>query len=120
MKKPYKYQRPAGTRYVVNVNEWNKVFGDRGRWPFITCHVFVDHSRGTAQIHFYCTWVSKVVVGLLFPVLILTGGFGTAAEVVKECWFDKGHGTFSVDKAFSGSKGWIKLMKLIRYENGFK
>lgn len=118
MKKPYKYQRPAGTRYVVNVNEWNKVFANRGRWPLTTCHVFVDHGRGIAKIHFYSTWAAKVVVGLLFPVLVLVGGFGAAAETVKNCWFEKGRGTFSADEAVAGRSDWIKLMKLIRYENG--
>lgn len=118
MNKSYKYQRPAGTRYVVNVAAWNKVFANRGRWPFITCHVFVDHGRGIAEIHFYYTWAAKVVVGLLFPVLVLVDGFGTAAEAVKDCWFQKDRGIFSSDEAFSGSKEWGKLMKLIGYKNG--
>lgn len=116
MKKPYKYQRPAGVRYVVSVNKWNKVFANRGRWPFITCHVFVDHGRDIAQIHFYHTWVGKAVTGLLFPVLVLVEGLGAAVEDVKGCWFEKGRGTFSADEAFSGSEDWIKLMKLIGYE----
>ena len=118
MKRPYKFQRPAGTRYTVNVNEWNKVFGKRGRWPFITCHVFVDHSKGTAEIHFYYTWVGKLVMGILFPVIVLVEGFGEATKIVKDCWFQKDLGAFSADEAVSGSEGWGKLMKLIGYENG--
>ena len=118
MIKPYKFQRPDGTRYVVNVNEWNKVFGKRGRWPFVTCHVFVDHSEGTAKIHFYHTWVAKLVVGSLFPVLVLVGGFGEATKAVKDCWLQKARGSFSADEAFFGSGDWRKLMTLIRYENG--
>ena len=116
MKKPYKFQRPAGTRYIVNVKEWNKVFANRGWWPFITCHVFVDHGRGIAEIHFYYTWSAKIIVGLLFPVQVLVDGFSKAAEVVKDCWFQKGRGTFSADEVFSGSEDWSKLIQLIRYE----
>ena len=119
MKKLYKFQQPAGIRYVINVKEWNKVFGNRGRWPFITGHAFVDHGRGIAEIHFYYTWVSKVVMGLLFPVLVVVDGFSKAAEALKDCWFQKERGTFSADEAFSGSEGWSKLMQLIRHENGF-
>ncbi len=118
MNKSYKFQRPAGTRYIVNVNEWNKVFGERGRWPLITCHVFVDHDRGIAEIHFYDTWAGKITLGILFPVLVLVGGFEAAAEAVKDCWFQKYRGAFSADEASSGSDDWSKLMKLIRYENG--
>lgn len=118
MKRLYKFQRPAGTRYIVNVNEWNRVFGKRGRWPFITCHVFVDHSMGIAKIHFYDTWVTKILGGILFPVIVLMVGFGAAAEAVKSSWFQKARGAFSADEAFSGSGDWSKLMKLIGYENG--
>ena len=116
MKKPYQYKRPAGTRYIVNVNKWNKVFAKRGGWPFITCHVFVDHDRGIAEIHFYDTWAGKITLGILFPVLVLVGGFKAAIEAVKDCWFQKSRGTFSADTAVSGREDWIKLMKLIRYE----
>lgn len=116
MKKLYKFQRPAGTRYIVNVNEWNKVFGKRGRWPFVTCHVFVDHGRGIAVIHFYQTWVAKIVMGILFPVIVLMVGFKSAAEAVKSCWFQKDRGAFSADTAVSGREDWDKLMKLIRWD----
>lgn len=116
MKRTYKFQRPAGTRYIVNVNKWNKVFAKRGGWPFITCHVFVDHTEGKAEIHFYETWVAKVVVGTLFPVFVMLGGFRKAVEVVKSCWFQKTRGAFSADYAVAGRDDWDKLMKLIRYE----
>ena len=118
MKKFYNFQRPAGTRYIVNINEWNKVFADRGRWPFTTCHAFVDRERGIAEIHFYHTWAAKVVMGLLFPVLVMVAGFKVAAETIKDDWFQKERGTFPSDEAFSGSKDWDKLMKLIGSENG--
>jgi len=116
MKNPYKFQRPAGTRYIVNVNEWNKVFGTRGRWPFVTCHVFVDHGRGKAVVHFYYTWVAKIVVVVLFPVIVLMDGFRQAAEVVKDCWFQKTRRAFSTDQAVAGREDWNKLMKLIRWD----
>ena len=119
MKKFYKFQQPAGTRYVINVKEWNKVFGNRGRWPLTTCHAFVDYGRGIAEIHFYYTWSAKIIVGLLFPVQVLVDGFSKAAQAVKDCWFQKERGTFSADEAFSGSDGWNKLMQLVRHENGF-
>ena len=118
MKIFYEFQRPTGTRYTVSVSEWNKMFFNRGRWPFISCHVFVDRERGIAEIHFYYTWVTKVVMGLLFPVLVLVDGFRLAAEDVADCWFQCERGTFSAYEAFSGSKAWDKLMKLIGAKDG--
>ena len=106
-----------GTRYIVSVSEWNKVFASRGRWPFISCHVFVDYEKGKAKIHFYYTWVAKVVMGLLFPVLVVTEGFRDAVKTVKDGWFQCERGAFSADSAVAGRSDWDRLMKLIGHKD---
>lgn len=113
MKKPYKYQRPAGSRHVVSIRGWNKTFANRGRWPFVTCHVFLDHEQGKAVIHFYATIWGKLFVTLMFPVLVVLSGYRDAAEAVKCAWFQRARGAFSSDTAVAGRSDWDKLLGLL-------
>lgn len=116
----YEYKRPEGKLYRVSIKEWNKVFGCRGRWPFVVSNIYLNEDKAIA--HHNISLFGKIFMWTLSPLFFVTipflYGFPDALKDFKSVVFDKEKGSFGSDdfhKMRHGleSQQWIKLMKLI-------
>lgn len=116
----YKYERPEGTLYKVSIKEWNKVFANRGRWPFVVSNIYLEKDKATA--HHNISLFGKVFFWILSPLYFIIMpflcGFPDAYKEFKGLVFNKELGQFSSDGFYrirndQESQQWIKLMKLI-------
>ena len=112
----YKYERPKGKHYKVSIKEWNKVFANRGRWPFVVANVYVDGE--VAVIHFNISVFGKIFMLTISPLHYIVGtilyGCKDAHKSFLDVMFDKQRGKFSSDATYKRQEvSWTKLMKLI-------
>lgn len=115
----YKYKVPEGSKHKISIRKWNKVFGKRGRWPFITCEVYLQDE--IAHCHFVVSKFGKLFLLTAAPLYYIIGtlleGASEAHRSYKRDLFDKEYGAFSSDVIFKGrGRSWDKLMELV-WEN---
>lgn len=91
----YEYKEPEGKRYNVSIKKWNSLFGYRGRWPFLYSALWVKEDE--VVIHHYCTIWAKLFIVLIYPVLVILGGYKDANDEVYGVWYNKTSGSFGVD-----------------------
>lgn len=120
----YEYKRPEGKLYRVSIKEWNKVFANRGRWPFVVSNIYLNEDRAIARhnISLFGKVFMWTVSPLFFTTIPFLYGFPDALKGFKSVVFDKEKGSFGSDgfhKIRHGleSQQWIKLMKLIGEES---
>ena len=116
----YRYERPKGKHYKVSIKEWNKVFANRGRWPFVVANVYVD--KDVAITHYNISLFCKIFVLTISPIYYIVGtilsGCDDAHESFLDIIFDKERGGFSSDATYKSHEvSWNKLMKLIGVRN---
>ena len=117
MDNKYQYVIPEGTKYKISVREWSKMFGTRGRWPFVVCEAYVVEDR--AVVHHVLSMWGLLFFIIMLPLVYLFGtvqqGFKETHRDYKRAIFDKKYGAFSSDviNAYRGTQ-WAKLSKLIR------
>lgn len=116
----YEYKRPDGKPYKVSIKKWNKVFANRGRWPFVVANVYLQEDSGV--VHYNVSLFGKVFFWTLSPLYFIIMpflcGFPDAYREFKGLVFDKELGQFSSDGFYrirndQESQQWVKLMKLI-------
>lgn len=116
----YEYKRPEGKLYKVSIREWNKIFANRGRWPFVVANIYLQEN--SAVVHYNVSLFGKVsfwtLSPLYFMIMPFLCGFPDAYKESKGLVFDKELGQFSSDDFYKirnnkESQQWIKLMKLI-------
>ena len=118
--KDYKYKRPEGKYYRISIKEWNKVFGCRGRWPFVRVDAYITEDKIVTE--YTLSTFGKCFMWTLSPVhyivMSFMDGFPDAHKGFIRCVFDKKLGAFGSDVTYrvrkgEVSSGWKKLMKLI-------
>ena len=116
----YTYEIPEGELHKVSIKKWNKVFANRGRWPFVVANVYLQEY--SAVVHYNISLFGKVffwtVSPLYFIIMPFLCGFPEAYKGFKEIVFDKKLGQFSSDRFYKirnnqESEQWVKLMKLL-------
>lgn len=119
----YVYERPKGVLIKVCVKEWNKVFANRGRWPFVTANVYLQGDEATVE--FLPSKVGIVAFTLSLPILYIVGileqGMGDTNRDIKGVYFAKKVGSFSSEKVYKvrgnkHSSEWDKLLTLLGKE----
>jgi hypothetical protein len=120
----YTYEIPEGELHKVSIKRWNKVFANRGRWPFVIANVYLQEY--SAVVHYNISLFGKVffwtVSPLYFIIMPFLCGFPDAYKWFKGIVFDKELGQFGSDCFYrihsrKESKQWVKLMKLLDKEN---
>jgi|SRR5690554_7148843 len=118
MKSEYVYKEPAGEKHVISIRKWNKIFANRGIWPFVRVEVFVRDTE--ADCHYVVSPIGKLPILLGAPLFYLIGtfcvGFSEAHDDMKDILFNKSRGAFLSDRFRKGGNNWEKLMKLIGRE----
>lgn len=110
----YKYKRPEGKLRYISMRKWNKTFGKRGTWPFVTVEAYVTETQVTTQ-YVYTIW-GKLFITLSAPILTLLHGMPETFQDLKRTWRQKHYGSFSRDVTFNteiGQESWNKLQGLI-------
>lgn len=115
MTNKYTYKEPEGKLYKVSIRKWNKYFGNRGKWPFLKAHIWVNES--SAEVHFYYTIWAKLTVTMLYPALVVCDGYKDANREVYRSWNNRKCGSFSCDKIYNkfgeGFTQWTKLQEML-------
>lgn len=112
MNTPYRYEKPEGDQYKISIRKWNKVFGNRGRWPFVYVKAFVKGD--TISTHYYYTVWAKLFITLIYPVLVVCEGYPEANKEVYRAWCQKKCGDFSSDITYRRHvEVWSDIEKLV-------
>ena len=117
MKTNYVYKRPKGKLYKVSIRKWNKVFNNRGTWPFVIAEVYLDGE--TASVQFVIGKVGYMLLILLLPILFVQGvlavGVSETVDDIKSALFQRKYGSFSSDMLYKQRHKlhWNKLMEMI-------
>lgn len=113
MKTEYKYKQPKHTsKHKISIRKWNKVFSNRGRWPFVYVMAYVSESE--IVTHYYYTVWAKLAVTFLYPLFVVCEGHREAKREIYRTWFNKKSGSFTSDVTYRGQgKEWSKIEGLI-------
>ena len=116
----YKYRRPEGKLHKVSIKKWNKVFANKGRWPFVIANVYLQDD--SAVVHYNISLFGKfffwTISPLYFIIMTFLCGFPEAYKGFKGLVFDKELGQFRSDDFYKirnmkESEQWVKLMMLL-------
>jgi len=108
----YIYKEPRGKRYKLSIKKWNSKFSDnKGRWPFICTVLWVDGD--TMIIHHYITIWGKILITLVYPYLVLLGGYKDANTELLAIWSNKTTGYFTSDVCYRSQESWKLIEQLV-------
>ena len=107
-----KYEKPKVDMYRASIRDWNALFGNRGRWPFIYVELYV--SADNIESHYLYTVWAKLYITILYPILIICEGYKDANREVFRVWNQKKVGAFSTDETHRHhSDSWAKMERLV-------